>query len=467
MISLLKKYFLSSKYLFFIILSASFLRFFRLNELMPFIGDQGWFYLSARDLILNGKFPLVGITASHTWLHQGALWTYILSFILWIFKFNPLAPAYFTSLVDVLTVFITYKVFGELFSKRIGIIVSLLYAFSPIIIIHSRIPYHTNLIPLFIILFIYFLSKWVKGSLQSFSLLILILSILYNLELATVAIWFIFIAFFIYGFYKKKKWTTQLLNKKIIFSSFFFFILVMFPVFVYDLQNGFPQTVKFALWFPYRFFKIFSQDFQQNFGIWNFFLSFINKIIFLPSAVVALFIFFLSFVTLFLTSLKSKNKNYKTLFLVILVPLLVFLINKTPSEAYLPILFPQVILMVAVLFDELIRIKKTWFVISSLIAIVSLNTYSLLSKNYLMNRGYGLTFRERLNASKDIINKSGDEEYNLIGRGEGSQFESFTMNYKYLTWYLGNPPSSKKENIKIEVYEKNNLINVTRMVNKE
>jgi len=467
MLSSFKKTLFYNKYLIVIIFSAAFLRLFRLNELMPFIGDQAWFYLSARDFILSGKFPLVGITTSHTWLSQGPIWTYILVPLLYFFKFNPLAPAYFTSLVDVLTVFIAYKVFSTLFSKRIGIITSLLYAFSPIVIIHSRIPYHTNLIPLFVILFIYFLSKWFKGSLYAFPLLILILSILYNLELATAPLLFVFVAFFIYGLYKKNKWVTGLLNRKTIFLSFFFLILVMSPVFIYDFQHGFLQTVKFAFWFPRRFLEIFSYDFpQQSSGIWYFFLNFINKILFLPSAAFALLIFFLSFTVLFLRSLKDKNNNYKILFLIVLVPFLAFLINNESSEAYLPILFPQLILMVALFFDELIKIKKTWLVSVLLLIIIALNSYSLLSRNYLMNQGYGLTFAARMNASKAIIKKTKGNEYNLIGKGEGSKFESFTMNYEYLAWYLGKPPSHGKKKIKIIVEEKNALINISRIVNK-
>jgi len=56
-----------------IVLIGGFLRFDRLSALMMFIGDQWWFYLSARDLILTGNIPLVGITSSHIWIYQGPL----------------------------------------------------------------------------------------------------------------------------------------------------------------------------------------------------------------------------------------------------------------------------------------------------------------------------------------------------------------------------------------------------------
>src|SRR3990167_8267340 len=109
-----------------VILIGAYLRLYILPELMPFIGDQGWFYISARDMLLTGNIPLTGIASSHPWLHQGPFWTYIL-----------------------------------------GIIV-------------SRIPYHTSLIPLLTLFYVYFLYKWVKGNVHYFPLAILMLSILYN-----------------------------------------------------------------------------------------------------------------------------------------------------------------------------------------------------------------------------------------------------------------------------------------------
>src|SRR5260221_5098084 len=57
-----------------ILVITVFLLFYRLSDLMPFIGDQGWFYMSARDMVLYRQMPLVGITSSHVWLHQGPYW---------------------------------------------------------------------------------------------------------------------------------------------------------------------------------------------------------------------------------------------------------------------------------------------------------------------------------------------------------------------------------------------------------
>ena len=129
-----------------------FLRVFKLNELMMFIGDQGLFYLPARDMILYGTIPLVGPETSHPWIHHGALWTYVLAIILWLFQFNPLAPAYFIAILGVITIFLFYVTLNSMFDRRTAILGSILYATSPLIVMNARMPYHTSPIPFFVII---------------------------------------------------------------------------------------------------------------------------------------------------------------------------------------------------------------------------------------------------------------------------------------------------------------------------
>src|SRR3990172_3783075 len=119
-----------------ILVVGAFLRLDRLGELMAFIGDQGWFYLSARDMLISGNIPFVGITSSHTWLHQGPLWTYMLAGALWISNFNPVSGAILTALGGTSSIFLIYKLGKEFFSKTFGLVAALVYATSPLIIIH-------------------------------------------------------------------------------------------------------------------------------------------------------------------------------------------------------------------------------------------------------------------------------------------------------------------------------------------
>ncbi len=116
---------------------------------MVFIGDQGWFYLSARDLLVGKEFPLVGIPSSHPWLHQGAYWTYLLAIALSIGRFHPVAGGYMGILFGVLGVSAIYLVTKTFFTKRTAFIATSLYAVSPLVVAHARMPYHTTPIPFF------------------------------------------------------------------------------------------------------------------------------------------------------------------------------------------------------------------------------------------------------------------------------------------------------------------------------
>jgi 4-amino-4-deoxy-L-arabinose transferase-like glycosyltransferase len=215
---------------------------------MPFIGDQGWFYLSARDLLVHGQIPLVGIASSHTWLHQGPLWTYMLSFVLLVSKFNPISGAYLTVGFGVLTTFLMYLLGKEMFSQKVGLIAALLYSSSPLIISFDRMAFDPSLIPFFTVLYLFALVKWLKGNIYYFPLTLLLLAILYNLELATFTLTFPFILIFIYGLFKRATWIKKLLNIRIILSSVLLPSVIMLPVIIYDFSNGFKQTIVFVGW---------------------------------------------------------------------------------------------------------------------------------------------------------------------------------------------------------------------------
>ena len=236
--------------------STSFLVFFRLSELMPFIGDQAWFYISARDLIVERTIPLVGITASHTWLHQGALWTYILAPILLVFNFNPVAPAYVTGIMHVVTVLLFYQLGAEMISKKAALIMAVLFASSPLAILYARMPYHTTLIPLITLLLIYSVYMWTKGKITVFPYIFLLLGILYNLELATIVLWPILIVIGGIGYVQKEKWV-RAIRPRLILKSFLFFLVPMIPILIYDVNHGFPQTFLFGGWLVYRTLSLF------------------------------------------------------------------------------------------------------------------------------------------------------------------------------------------------------------------
>src|SRR3989344_131316 len=453
----------------FLILLSSFLRFYRLDELMPFIGDQGLFYLPARDILIEGVIPLVGPETSHIWIHHGAHWTYVLAVILWFFNFNPVPPAYFIAGLGVATVWLLYKTVAEIFSKRIALITAFFYATSPLVVLNARMPYHTSPIPFLTILLILAICRWLNGNVYYFPLITFLVGVLYNHEITTFVLFIPIIVILFYGFIKKKPWTKKLIDKKIIFYSLVSLLVPMTPFILYDLNNGYKQTFGFIVWVLYRIFKFPINVFNGSDVSMEFFVH-VTQLIFAPSLLTSLAILFFSFIYfiyIVYKKLKKRNldKGHVLLFLYIVIPTASLFAHRSPIEADTLLISPFVIMVIAVFFDKLLffRIIKIP-VFAAIILIGTINSYYLLSTEYLTNIGSSsrITFEERIKAVENIKKLVGGKQYSLVGKGELSNFSMFTMNYEYILWWKGYPTSKEKVDLKIVVLEKNGDIFVSK-----
>lgn len=453
----------------FIIGLSVFLGLFRIGELMTFIGDQGWFYLSARDMLVSGQIPFVGIASSHPWLHQGPLWTYLLAPFLWIFNFDPVSGAYLTLILGILSIIGIYIVGSKLFSKRVGLIASLLYATSPLAVYYMRFPYHTSPIPLFVITFIYSLYKITQNKISYLPLTLLLLSILYNFEIATVVLWVVVVMVLAYKLLKQEIRLKQILNKKILIQSSIALILPLLPMILYDVRNGFPQTLKFVVWFFYRAISPFGLNSQHEFSIekliimLNFLSDNFRKLIFAQSNIISLLILFATacWVIYNLFSKKKRSNTSRLIVVLFLIPLLLIILNQVPSDAYLSILFPTAILILALFLDNVMQTGKLFIPVFILSMIVFGNIFFMFENVFGFDKSSRLFMLDkRIEAANVILNMAKDKDYNLKGRNLGSGHESFTMNYEYLTWWLGHAPSEEKQNLKVYVSESEKGIKV-------
>lgn len=465
----------SSKYLLFLflvlILSLSFVvRIYRLAELMPFIGDFAWFYLSARDFILTGQIPLVGITSSQTWLHQGPYWTYLLSVPLLLSNYHPLSGGYLSAILGTLTVYLIYRVGSMMFSIRVGLIAAALFACSPLVIFHSRMPYHTSVIPLFATIFIYVFYRWAAGSVRHFTWVIFLLGILYNFELATTVLWFLVAGMLVYGFFNKKRWVFELASGKVLVFSSFAFVISMLPILIYDFSHEFVQTAKFAHWVIYhKIFLGFLSSAQGTSFDFSDMLAFLahkyQQLIFFKDSGVAAFMAALSFVWIItklslMVRYKKPDWAYLSLFLFTLVATGGFIFNGVESEAYVPLLFPPVIFLTALSINSLIRTRISLAIFSLLILLIAtLNTYFFVASSYSFtaSTGFASSIKNITEIAEVVIELADDEEYVLNATGAGSEHASFTNNIEYVTWWLGNPPVKNALQEVIIYYDKDGI----------
>lgn len=448
---------------------ALILRIYKLDTIMPFLGDTAWFFVSARNILINNDLPLVGITSSHVWLHQGAYWTYILALILKVFGFNPINAAVFTIFIDLITLIVLYKFSKTFINQKVAYISALFYAVSPFIVISSQIPYHTNMIPLFVILLLYSTIKFVKGNVKYFPLSILFLAVLYNFQISSIPLMFTFIAINLYGFYKKTDWFKKILNLRILIYSILSFIIPMSLMLIFDLNHGFSQTLKVLVWVFYKIAVFFGyppinpalNDESKKLFL-DFVLLHIGRMYFILNNYIAVILFIL-FLFIFLIGIyKSKFKeiNLNIIFLYLLIPLISFLAMNSRSQAYLPMFFPTLIIIASY---SLFIIYSRFKIFGSIfiLFLILFNSYGAI--NY--PRSYeGIYFRKE--AARKIIKLSEGKPYNLIGIGPTSEFASFRDQFIYLTWYYGHPPSEKPEKLKFYVSDTSDNIVVEKVIEK-
>jgi hypothetical protein len=239
----------------------------------------------------------------------------------------------------------------------------------------------------------------------------------------------------------------------------------MLPVIIYDFSNGFKQTVVFFGWTLYKPFSFLFKHSPGNFlsnlqTIITFGLANLQKLIFQGSIAVSLLLFILTLIILSYLVFKDKLQIKSSVFLLfffLIVSLAGIVVNQTPSDAYLPITMPFLIFSTAILFDFSLKIRFIKYLTFFLLVVILItNAYTCFKNDSATN------FKNRINAVNKIIKISNGQKYNLVGKGPGSQFISYTMNYEYLLWWKGYPPSHKNESLKIIISEDLAGIHVNR-----
>jgi len=447
-----------------IILIGLILRAYNLENKITFNGDAAWFFVSAREMITQKIIPYVGITSSHVWLHQGAFWTYMLAFVLPLVKYNPINVAYFTILLDLATLILVYLFCKKYFSEKVALFASLFYATSPLLIFSSQNPYHTTPIPFLTILLLFSVMKWIKGNINFFPIIILLLSFLYNFQISVLPLIFSVFVLLLFGIYRKTSWTEKLINIKIILSSLLAFFIPMIPMLLHDLSHGFSQTLKVGIWIAYRIVVLLgyppiNPDFKGDSwnSIINFFLDYNSRYFFSRNIWISLGIFSISLIFLIYAAKKNKFKNVSEniLILFLIIPITAYFVSKTNSAAYLPMFFVQLAVLIGYFFAN---IKKKYFFVSTSIfaMLILINSFGVLS-SYEKN-----AIKSRINASEKIIKITSGKPYNIVMVGPVSKFDSSRLNFDYITWWLGYPPSGNEEKTIIYINEQNDRIIINK-----
>ena len=145
--------------LFGMLLLGAFMRLYRIDGYLTFLGDEGRDVIIVRRIFTELHPPLIGPGTSIGNMYLGPLYYYLMAIPLLVANFNPVGPALFIALLGVGTIFFVWWVVREFFPTEKenwgALVAAFLYAISPVIIIYSRSSWNPNIMPFFSLVCIY------------------------------------------------------------------------------------------------------------------------------------------------------------------------------------------------------------------------------------------------------------------------------------------------------------------------
>lgn len=427
---------------FLILILASYLRLYGIDKYLNFGGDNAWYYLSAKDMILNNNFPLLGIPSSVPVLKQGAVWTWILAIFLNIFKFNPIAGGYLSAIFGILSIVLIYIITERIFNSKIALIASVITSFSSYLMINDRMPYVTTPIFTSTLILYLFLILAIRGKKWAYFASGIILSILYQFELAGAFLFLPIITTFI--IFRKK---LNIRNIVIFISGIF---IGLSPFIISDLRKGvFMQTYGFAGWMLTKIIEsIFSiVNFNRNTYLDE--IPYYLKQFIIPNSYVLSISIIVFLTVIFIKELFVKKIIFKGEYLLLLIwgflGISAFFIRGSFSVAYFPLLFLPIILILSISLYWMFKNNMRVLYLALLIFALSNILYFKNFNNNLLKSNV-FNYPKQLEVSEFIINFVEGKRYSLQYLSSNIQFESSIDNFRYLLWYMGNEPVTLSDN---------------------
>jgi len=336
-----------------------------------------------------------------------------------------------------LALVLTYEFCDQYLSKKITIIATALMALSPFAIAQARMPYHTNPIPLALILYLFALVRLYKKKKYGLFFAVLGWAFLFQFELAVFPT-LLLIPYVLYRTkqLRKEKLINQL--KEVVPAI----IIGLLPQLIYDLKNGFSQLGLFFVWVGYRIVSLFGGEHSFGGGkissVLSAFLKYGGRIFSTDIALVNLFFFGVIIYSFYLLYKQFRKKKLNVAMEVIGVFKLVlsagYLAHGGPSEAY----FPPFIVLFAILgaFSlESIFKKKVLILAGLLILWGGINIKSVFVHNFFVSNTQEFSYSYSVGEQKEVvkfINEHSGGDFKFDTSREIRKFDSVFDNLRFI-----------------------------------
>ncbi|HEX8965743.1 MAG TPA: glycosyltransferase family 39 protein [Patescibacteria group bacterium] len=444
-----------------ILIFAAFLRLYRIQDYMTFLGDEGRDVLVVYN-ILHGHLTLLGPTSSVGGFFLGPIYYYFMAPFLLLFNYNPVGPAVMVALFGILAVWFVYKIGSEFFNKATGLVAAFLFSISPIVIAYSRSSWNPNLMPIFTLFTLYAVYKGLQTSKNRYfvlaGILLGILMQLHYLSVFVAAIIVVYIGTIHFIFNKQKEASTLRktlqTSAKQIGLGMLGFVIGWSPFLAFEVRHGFPNIIsitKFIFSSPdvtatgnyftiihdvfFRLFARLATDFpppeqvslqaNTHIAIW-YGLT-------LALGMLSVIVFIWQFTKIW----KEKNTKFLQYALIAiwfgLGVLLFGFYKKNIYDYYFAFLFPLPFLLIAN-FLVFLGKQKIYLKIVSIIIFVVLTYMNLQAMPFLSSPNRQLAQMREI--SSFVLSKTGNQPYNFaLVTGGNSDFA-----YRYFFTVWGHPP---------------------------
>jgi len=243
-----------------VILITTILRFYHFSSRWGLAFDQAHDALIAREALKLKKIPLLGAFASGANIVGGPQWYWWLTFCTFLSPRFVLSPWIGLAILSIFFVFLMIKIGEEVGDKRLGLILGILTAFSPLQVSQSVSLTNQSPMSLITAISLWSLIKYIKSKKPIFAFILGTgIAVGINIHLQGLGLIFLTLPFFIYG-------ERSLISLLSFFLGFFFQFI---PLLIFELKTNFYNLAGFI---SYLFYERYKTGIPENW--FNYIFSF-------------------------------------------------------------------------------------------------------------------------------------------------------------------------------------------------
>ena len=261
-----------------LLLVATFLRLYRIDEYLPFLGDEGRDVRVVSRFLTDFDLMFIGPRTSIGDMYLGPLYYYLIAPFLWIWNFSPTGPAVFVGILGTATVALVWITAREWFGKVAAFSSAVLYSVSPLIIDFSRHSWNPNIMPFFALLCVY--SIWRIWQRQEYKWLIILgTSFAFVAQSHYLGLLLIPTLGIVWLLSLFKVRNTKRLKNFLVFSflGISIFALLMSPLLLFDVKHNWQNTLSLKKFFFERQSTVSAKPWNAIPLLWPFWSDSIIK----------------------------------------------------------------------------------------------------------------------------------------------------------------------------------------------